>query len=676
MTSGGPRGDVLCTADPVASTAASGSAPGIGRAEQLLCIDGDRSFTLTMPSSGELVIGRGPDAGLSVDDPLVSRAHAQLLAVPDGLRLCDLGSRHGTLLNGERLTEPRLVASGDVIAVGNAVLVVRRPARSAAGARATEQPVLVQRLTEELSRIADYERELSLVVARGAGRDAGALLAAVAGRLRVIDATAPLGGGFVAALLPERGLDEALGLARALAELDGGRIAVGVATAPHDGIDPDAVLGAARAACAAAEPGAVRRAGDTVEIITAGPQRIMVADPAMARLYDLARRLARSAIPILIHGETGSGKELAAAAIHAFSARAAGPFVSVNCAAIPESLAESELFGHARGAFSGAATARAGHLETASGGTLFLDEIGELSPAIQAKLLRALESGELIRVGETAPRTADLRIVAATHRDLRRDVEDGRFRRDLFFRLGAARLELPPLRDRPRDLALLARTLLDDACRQLGRPPLALSIAAAVALFRHDWPGNVRELRHAIDYAAAAAPDGVREIEIWHLPATLAAAARRTRDAELAPAPAGSDLRSPPAGAPDDPRPDLAAVSNERSEAVGGRDPAGWASGAGGEAPRGIDERSEAVGGRDPAGYAGGAGGEAPRGIVAGLRPIADEVRELERARMVAALRATAGVQNRAAALIEMPLRTFVTKVKRYAITPSDWGGA
>jgi DNA-binding NtrC family response regulator len=634
MMSGGPRGDVVCTADPVASTAVSGGVPGLGRTEQLLCIDGDRSFTLTMPDSGELMIGRGPDAGLSVDDPLVSRAHALLLAVPDGLRLSDLGSRHGTLLNGERLTEPRLVGSGDVIGIGNAVLVVRRPARIAAGARATEQPALIQRLTEELSRIVEYERELSLVVARGASRDPEALLAAVADRLRVIDTAAPLGGGFVAALLPERGGDEALGLARALAELDGGRVAVGVATAPHDGIDADAVLGAARAACATAEPGAVRRASEAIEIITAGPQRILVADPAMARLYELARRLARSAIPILIHGETGSGKELAAAAIHAFSARAAGPFVSVNCAAIPESLAESELFGHARGAFSGAATARVGHLETASGGTLFLDEIGELSPAIQAKLLRALESGELIRVGETAPRIADLRIVAATHRDLQRDVDDGRFRRDLFFRLGAARLELPPLRDRPRDLALLARTLLDDACRQLGRPLLALSAAAAVALLRHDWPGNIRELRHAIDYAAAAAPDGAREIEIWHLPATLAAAARRTRDAGLAP-----DPRDPPGSTPDDPRADPPAH------------------------PGSIPEQSEA------------AGSEATREIAGGFRPIADEVRELERMRMIAALRTTAGVQNRAAALIEMPLRTFVTKVKRYAITPSDWGG-
>src|SRR5262249_24093053 len=151
--------------------------------------------------------------------------------------------------------------------------------------------------------------------------------------------------------------------------------------------------------------------------------------------------------------------------------------------------------------------AKPGHLEVASGGTVFLDEIGELSPAIQAKLLRVLESGELMRVGETSPRMIDLRIVAATNPDLPAEIEAGRFRSVLFFRLGSARLELPPLRERPRDLAVLAAAMLGDACRRLGRAPLELSIGAAVALFHHDWPGNVRELRHVIEYAAAAAHD-------------------------------------------------------------------------------------------------------------------------------------------------------------------------
>jgi two-component system, NtrC family, response regulator AtoC len=604
MMPSGAEGDVANTADPAQTAAAAR-----GRSEQVLCIDGDRSFSLTLPGSGELVIGRGPDAGLSVDDPLVSRAHAVLRVVPDGLCLSDLGSRHGTLINGDRVTEPRLVSSGDVITIGNVLLVVRRPLRAAASS-VTEQPTLVRRLTEELARIAQYERELSLVIARAADGDTPALLAAIADRLRVIDTASIVHARFVGVLLPELGAEEAHAFARSLAGLGGG-VSVGLATAPYDGIEADALLGAARAACAAAGPRQVLRAREVAETITAGTQRILVADPAMARLYELARRLARSAIPILILGETGTGKELAAAAIHAFSARAGAPFVSVNCAAIPETLAESELFGHARGAFSGAMTARAGYLEAASGGTLFLDEIGELSPAIQAKLLRALESGEVLRVGETAPRMTDLRLVAATHRDLATEVSEGRFRSDLFFRLGSARLELPPLRDRPRDLALLAATLLDEACRRLGRAPLALSLGAAGAVFRHDWPGNIRELRHVIEYAAAAAQDSATEVEIWHLPASLAAAARRTRDA----APAG-EPEPPPAG---DPR------------------------------------------GAEPA-------------AAGTFRPIADEVRELERARMIAALRATGGVQNRAAALIEMALRTFVTKVKRYAIEPHEWG--
>src|ERR1043166_7980921 len=242
MIPGGPRGEVSHTADPVAVTAArAGGSPNV-RAEQMLCIDGDRSFTVTMPSSGELVIGRGPDAGLPVDDPLVSRAHAMLLVVPDGLRLSDLGSRHGTLLNGERLTEPRLVGSGDVIAVGNALLVVRRPLRIAGPPTVTEPPMLLRRLTEELTRIAEYERELSLVVVRSADGDARSLLASLTDRLRVIDAAAALGGRFVGVLLPERGADEALGFARELAALGDGRTSVGVATAPHDGIDADTVL--------------------------------------------------------------------------------------------------------------------------------------------------------------------------------------------------------------------------------------------------------------------------------------------------------------------------------------------------------------------------------------------------------------------------------------------------
>jgi len=462
-----------------------------------------------------------------------------------------------------------------------------QPDRAPPRLRVAEQPLFERYLGEDLYRLERQGREMSLVIARPDDGDPLALLRAIAGRLRAVDSASMVDARSVGVLLPELGVREAHAFAGELSTVGAGRVSVGIAAAPYDGIDAETVLAAARAACAAAGPGSVLRARDATETIAAGSQRILVADPAMARLYDLARRLARSEIPILIVGETGAGKELAAAAVHAFSRRADQPLVSVNCAAIPDTLAESELFGHARGAFSGAIAARVGYLEAASGGTLFLDEIGELSPAIQAKLLRVLESGELMRVGETSGRTTDLRIVAATNRDLQRDVDDGRFRSDLFFRLGSARLELPPLRDRPRDIASLGATLLGEACRRLGRPPLELSFAAAVAFLRHDWPGNIRELRHAVEYAAASAPDGAGEVELSHLPAAL--------------------LATP------SPRPEF--------------------------------------------------------------QPIAAEVRELERRRMIAALRASGGVQCHAAALIAMPLRTFATKVKRYAIVPLEWAG-
>ncbi|HEV7557739.1 MAG TPA: sigma 54-interacting transcriptional regulator [Kofleriaceae bacterium] len=574
--------------------------------EYLLCIHNDRSFVVRIPTSGELVVGRGPDAGLSIDDPLVSRAHAQLLVVPDGLRLMDLGSRHGTLVNGERVIAPRLVVSGDVVTIGNVLVVVRHASRSVVPS-VSDLPVLSRRLAEELSRVAEYERELAILVFRfvEAG-DHEALLAAIGDRLRVIDTAATIGPRHVGIVAPELGADAACELARAIVALDATSFAAGIAIAPFDGIDADALVATARSAATAAKPGCVELARDVAETIVAGTQRIIVADPAMARLYELARRLARSTIPVLIEGETGVGKELAAAAVHAFSSRSAGPFISMNCAAIAETLAESELFGYAKGAFTGAMVAKPGHLEVASGGTLFLDEIGELSPAIQAKLLRVLENGEFVRVGETKPRTTDLRIVAATNRDLQTEVDKGRFRSDLYFRLGAARLAIPPLRDRPRDLALLAAHMLDQACHRLARPPLQLSIAAAVALFRHDWAGNIRELRHVVDYAATTAPDNAVEIELWHLPASLATEARKARDANV----------------------QVASVESSPSTASPG---------------------------------------------ATTFRPIADEVRELERSRMVAAMRACGGVQNRAAELIEMPLRTFVTKLKRYAITDADW---
>ena len=640
--------------------------PPIRSSDYLLVIEGERSWTVRLPPSGELVIGRGTDAGVTVVDALVSRRHAQLLVAPDGLRLTDLNSRHGTLVNGERMTGARQVRSGDVITLGSTLVVVQRPLRASVTHHVLDLAGFTRRVDQENERALFYQRELGIAVLRAtAPFDAARAAAVLDTRLRLMDTAAILGDHHVALLLPEVGEDEVSQMAAELAPAiapGGEPLACGVAVSPTDGVDGDTLLAGARAAADAAAPGSVCLARDAVQILEVGPHRILIADPGMAQLYDLARRLARSSMPILIQGETGSGKELAAAAIHAFSPRASGPFVSINGAAIPEALAESELFGHARGAFSGAMAAKPGQIEEASGGTLFLDEIGELSAQVQAKLLRVVESGELTRIGEVKPRPIDVRVVAATNRDLASEVADGRFRRDLYFRLGAARLELPPLRDRPRDIAVLTPLMLAEICARLGRSPLGLAVGAAQALFLHDWPGNVRELKNALGYAAAAAPESADEIDVWHLPTALARVARRAGGAALgSPMRTGSPLHA-----------GLETLTGSASLEDGGR-PGGLFDAMVRDVDASIVDTGFAGAASGHADADDGDATDATPELLGRFRPIADEVRELERTRMVEALRATGGVQNRAAERIGMPGRTFATKLRRYRIIASDW---
>jgi two-component system response regulator FlrC len=236
-----------------------------------------------------------------------------------------------------------------------------------------------------------------------------------------------------------------------------------------------------------------------------GEQDDVVADdPASREVQELARRVAGTDATVLVTGESGTGKERVACAIHALSRRSKGPFVAENCAAIPESLLESVLFGHKKGAFTGAVKDHPGHFVAATGGTIVLDEIGEMKPAMQAKLLRALQDGEVRAVGDTKARKADVRVVAATNQDLEAAVKAGRFREDLYYRLNVLRLELPPLRARGEDIVLLARRFLAEAAARAGRV-VALSPEAEQALRAAKWPGNVRQLQNEMLRAAALA---------------------------------------------------------------------------------------------------------------------------------------------------------------------------
>ncbi len=231
-------------------------------------------------------------------------------------------------------------------------------------------------------------------------------------------------------------------------------------------------------------------------------ENIVGLSPPMVEVYRLAARAAVTDATVLIQGETGTGKELVARAIHYGSRRAARPFVAVDCTALPEALFESELFGHERGAFTGAVTTKRGLFELAQGGTIFFDEVGDLPLSLQGKLLRVLQERELRRVGggETIP--VDVRVLSATHRDLRRLTERGEFREDLYYRLGVVTIAVPPLRGRREDIPLLTRHFLDRLARERGEPPRGLTPEALTLLTAHDWPGNVRELENVLTRAA------------------------------------------------------------------------------------------------------------------------------------------------------------------------------
>jgi sigma-54 specific flagellar transcriptional regulator A len=254
-------------------------------------------------------------------------------------------------------------------------------------------------------------------------------------------------------------------------------------------------------------------------------------------------RVARSSCTVLVTGESGTGKELAVAALHDASPRSKGPLVAVNCGAIPETLIESELFGHAKGAFTGAHAARPGWVARAEGGTLFLDEVGELSLPMQVKILRLLQQKEYSPVGEARAVRCDLRVVAATNRDLEKEVAEGRFREDLYYRLNVVHVHLPPLRERAGDIEVLARSFLRTYAERTGRGDLiGLSEEAMAALKSHDWPGNIRALENAIEHAVLLS-DGPN-IQVVDLPQKVRVANRAAGKPSLPLPETGIDLRS------------------------------------------------------------------------------------------------------------------------------------
>jgi len=248
-----------------------------------------------------------------------------------------------------------------------------------------------------------------------------------------------------------------------------------------------------------------------------GFENVIGTGPAMQRVFETIQKVAETDLTVLVRGESGTGKELVAQALHNRSSRKNRPFVAVNCAAISAELVESELFGHEKGAFTGADARREGRFEAADGGTIFLDEIGDMAPETQAKVLRVLQERSFERVGGTRPIQVDVRVVAATHRNLELEVRNGEFREDLYYRLKVVEIELPPLRERTQDIPALAQRFLERVTERLGREKKRFSESALAHLARHAWPGNVRELQNVIEQAAVLASTSVIEVDDLNL---------------------------------------------------------------------------------------------------------------------------------------------------------------
>jgi len=479
------------------------------------------------PSGTPFDVGRSASSHIHIDAASVSRNHARIIPDGDAIYIQDLGSTNGTWLNGERLEmEPVPVNVGDAIRFGDVVAQLR-------GFRASRvfKPRLVtavefdERIGEEAERCVRYDRSLAVMaieIAPVTDRSANTARSAVITNLRSLDVVTVRVPGRFDVMLAECSKEEALEVARRVFDtLQGRGISgrIGVAAYPTDVPSFDSLLLAAQLAMHSVAEEGIEVAKEGARTLQLGDREVIVAEPSMIRLFGLIERVAAGGLPILVFGETGSGKEIIAEAVHALGPRAEKPLVKLNCAAVPEQLLESELFGHEKGAFSGAESAKAGLFEAADGGTLFLDEIGEMNASLQAKLLRVLEDKRVRRVGATKERQVDVRIVAATHRDLKAAATEGRFRRDLFYRLSAMVLKIPPLRERRREVPLLAERFAAEAADQAGLGAVTLTSNTMAALKAYDWPGNIRELRNAISSAVMVCNG--KEVKPEHLPPEL-----------------------------------------------------------------------------------------------------------------------------------------------------------
>lgn len=473
----------------------------------------ESSQVVQLAEDGDLVIGRIAACDVVVEHEAVSRKHAIIRRRSDRITVEDLGSRNRTLVNGVPIDAVRRLTAGDVIVVGPMTALLTTTSAVRRSRQVATLTELDERLDAEVDRAHRYHRSLSLVMARfGGSSDAITThIERLGMHLRRMDLLSEYSGDEIAIVLPETERSAAEVVAERVRQAGGLKVHVGIAIFPSDGSSPGELIGVARDRLRGA---LVPRPPQRVDVASVLGRDVIVDDAQMKQLFELAKRVAASTITVLISGETGAGKEVVAEAIHRLSPRAAGPYVRLNCAALPESLVEAELFGHEKGAFTGAIGTKIGFFESATGGTLFLDEIGELPLGTQAKLLRVLEHRTITRVGGVQELPVDVRAICASNRDLEVEVKRGRFREDLYFRISAFVIPVPPLRDRRSEVPLLAAQFARDLA--LDGKHGSIDERAIAILASYDWPGNVRELRNVIERASVMS--GTGRIEIDHLP--------------------------------------------------------------------------------------------------------------------------------------------------------------
>jgi DNA-binding NtrC family response regulator len=502
--------------------------------------DGARAISLQDGDS--VVVGRSEEADVVVDDASLSRRHAKFTFVKGALVVVDLGSTNGTRVAGVRL-EPevaRPLVAGDVVELGDVGVYVHGAPTAAEERRLLSHERFMRAVDDEIARGRAFSRSFSVVTIQLATAHAGRVLPTLLSSLRAVDRIAAYSERMIEVLLTETASPETAtqALINSIASVD--KAAAGVAVWPEAGARADTLCSAARAAILPGSPTPRRAPAVQAQPMTfATDDDLLVAAPAMRTLMETVERAAKSNAPVLLVGETGSGKEVVARRLHAKSSRAKGPLVAVNCGAIPQTLVESTLFGHEKGSFTGATEAKKGVFEAADGGTVLLDELGELPLAAQTALLRVLETKRVQRVGATKEREVDVRIVAATHRDLDAMVEAGQFRQDLLFRLNVLTMRVPPLRERVDEIAPLADRFVSEAAKRYGANVSGISDEARESLKAYTWPGNVRELKNALERAVVIATGNV--VDVDDLPESIRQRAPIAASTAM-PAPTGQSL--------------------------------------------------------------------------------------------------------------------------------------